>query len=150
VRRRKFIKDAVLKTVYDFFATGLPKAQPRPRAVVNKSTGKIHAYNPDTAKEWKQICEAMFLRYRKPIIKEPVFFHVVFFMPMPQLMLKTCEGRCLPHTVKPDIDNLQKVVMDAATDAGIWKDDSLVYASYAEKWYSPRIMGARIVVKVGN
>jgi Holliday junction resolvase RusA-like endonuclease len=53
-----------------------------------------------------------------------------------------------PHTVKPDIDNLVKLVLDAMTKAGFWKDDSQVVILKAEKrWAGNEECGISVEVK---
>ena len=39
-------------------------------------------------------------------------------------MKRTIEGRELPHDKAPDLDNLAKGLLDAATTAQVWKDDA--------------------------
>jgi Holliday junction resolvase RusA-like endonuclease len=53
----------------------------------------------------------------------------------------------VPHTKKPDVDNLLKAVMDSMTAAGVWKDDALVYTTEAGKWYAAGKTGAQIIVE---
>jgi Holliday junction resolvase RusA-like endonuclease len=108
-----------------------------------------HAYNPDTAKEWKGAVQAYFMMHRKPQINEPVSLSVSFFLPRPKRM-KGDDNIPLPHAMKPDTDNLLKAVMDAMTDAGVWKDDAQSFAISADKWYASAEsrVGAQIVVRV--
>ena len=40
-----------------------------------------------------------------------------------------------PKTTRPDGDNLLKIVKDAATKAGWWKDDALVFLEYIRRIY---------------
>lgn len=40
----------------------------------------------------------------------------------------------LPHTVKPDVDNLVKSILDSMTRAGVWIDDAQVQDLQARKW----------------
>lgn len=131
----------VHKTVYDFFVKGIPKAQPRPRMT---KTG--HVYTPGSAKAWKETIIAECFAHRKLEILLPVKLTVCFYLPAP----KGAKGRirAYPHTVKPDADNLLKALMDAMTTAQVWKDDALVYSSYAEKWYTFGDTGAQIKVEV--
>lgn len=52
-----------------------------------------------------------------------------------------------PHLVRPDKDNLEKLVLDAITQAGTWQDDSLVWAGSTRKvWCAPGQEGVRVVV----
>lgn len=39
-----------------------------------------------------------------------------------------------PHTTRPDVDNLTKSILDAATRAGVWADDGQVYRLAVSKW----------------
>jgi Holliday junction resolvase RusA-like endonuclease len=105
-----------------------------------------HVYNPDTAREWKETIQAHFLISRKPQITVPVYLKVSFYLPRPKRLNR--ETGNIPHIAKPDVDNLLKSVMDALTDAGAWKDDSLVFATAADKWYARENTGARIIVKI--
>jgi Holliday junction resolvase RusA-like endonuclease len=108
-------------------------------------TTRGHVYTPDSAKEWKERIGAHFIIHRKPIITEPVFLELVFYFSRPKRLLHC---RVYPHTAKPDEDNLQKAVMDAMTDAGVWKDDALVFGNLTQKWYSEGPSGVWIIVKV--
>jgi Holliday junction resolvase RusA-like endonuclease len=132
------------KCVYSAFVRGIPKAQPRPRMT---RTG--HAYNPDAAKEWKKAIQAAFLPLReetideKETIDEAVALEVCFFMPRPKGMKKTNEA--VPHTKKPDADNLLKAVMDALTDIKIWRDDSLVFSILSHKSYADRCRAGALI-----
>jgi Holliday junction resolvase RusA-like endonuclease len=128
-----------MEIVYSLFVPGLPKAQPRPRMTLSG-----HVYNPDTAKDWKATIKDYFMIYRKPVIINPVVLGVLFFFPRPKRLLNY---ELYPHTSKPDSDNLLKAVMDAMTDAGVWKDDAQVYGHNAEKYYSQSPSGVRIIVK---
>lgn len=130
-----------MEVVHNAYVSGVPKAQPRPRMTISG-----HVYNPDSARYWKETVAAYFKLHRKPVITVPVFLEVVFFFPIPQRLKN--KG-LVPHVTKPDVDNLLKAVMDAMTDAGVWKDDALVYGTSAEKRYSRGFTGVRILVKTG-
>jgi Holliday junction resolvase RusA-like endonuclease len=129
-----------MKTViYHLFVHGVPKAQPRPRMAASG-----HVYNPDSADAWKEIVRTAFVPFHKPPITNPVRLRVSFFLPRPKAM----KGEtAVPHTKKPDVDNLLKAVMDSMTVAGVWKDDALVYATEAGKWYAAGKTGAQIMVE---
>jgi hypothetical protein len=68
---------------------------------------------------------------------------------MSKQIKKECvfEDQCVAHGAKPDLDNLQKAVMDAITNVGIWKDDALVFKVEAEKWYCADNIGAQIIIE---
>jgi Holliday junction resolvase RusA-like endonuclease len=128
----------VKKKVYSVFVEGTPRPQPRPRK------GKYgNFYNPGTADGWKEAVQAVFLTDRKPVIQGPVRLRVKFFFHRSTLL----SGEPVPHTAKPDIDNLKKAVMDALTEIQVWEDDSQVYADPGEKYWTPGKSGARILVE---
>jgi Holliday junction resolvase RusA-like endonuclease len=136
-------KGIEMKTVFQLFVNGMPKAQPRPRMAANG-----HVYNPDAADAWKEEIKAAFLPFLRSPITEPVSLRVSFFLPRPKAM-KGKEEICIPHVKKPDLDNLLKACMDAMTNAGVWQDDALVFATNASKWYARRNKtGAQIIVEI--
>jgi len=130
-----------MKILYSLFVDGIPKAQPRPRM-----TARGHAYNPGSADAWKDAVMSAFLPCRcGRTITEPVSLRVKFFLPSPKKGKQ--EWGHVPHAKKPDLDNLLKAVMDAMTEARIWKDDALVFETQASKWESGRRTGAQIIVE---
>jgi Holliday junction resolvase RusA-like endonuclease len=128
-----------MKPDYHLFVNGIPKAQPRPRM-----TASGHVYNPGSADAWKETVRAAFVFFHRRPVTNPVRLRVAFFLPRPKAMKG---GAAVPHTKKPDVDNLLKAVMDSMTAAGVWKDDALVYATEASKWYSTGKTGAHIIVE---
>lgn len=121
-----------------FFAEGIPKGQPRPRAfAVN---GKARVYDAGTAEGWKGCVAAAARQYlpREPL-GGPLSLSVSFQMPRP----KSHVGKrgLLPsapreHLSKPDVDNLLKAVMDCLTTLGAWRDDTQVVEVRASKAYA--------------
>ena len=61
--------------------------------------------------------------------------YLFFQMPEPKSMPKRDKGKALPHTKKPDLDNLEKAVMDAANGVVV-QDDSQVCWKMSSKRYS--------------
>jgi Holliday junction resolvase RusA-like endonuclease len=122
------------KLVYSIFVEGKPRPQPRPRK------GRYgNFYNPPTADSWKETIQIAFLMNRKPQITGPVYLKIHFSFHKAGL-----HGKTVPHTVKPDKDNLEKAVMDAITGIQIWKDDCQVYGGNTEKHWTPGKSGAQI------
>jgi crossover junction endodeoxyribonuclease RusA len=61
----------------------------------------------------------------------PVVVKIMFVMPRPKATPKT---RATPPAVKkPDLDKLERAVLDALTSAGVYADDSQVVALYGYK-----------------
>tara|TARA_R110000824_G_scaffold28928_9_gene96894 strand:+ start:1266 stop:1718 length:453 start_codon:yes stop_codon:yes gene_type:complete len=127
-----------------FFVSGTPRAQPRPRAMsLNGRFARM--YNPNTANVWKKSVNLAARSFR-PLspIKGPVEVNMVFFFKRPEShFLKRKSGDVLRkdqptwHTVKPDIDNLIKAILDELTKLEFWTDDCQVTSSLAKKMYVP-------------
>jgi len=129
------------KTIYHLFVPGKPAAQPRTRK------GKYgNIYNPDTADAWKEAIQVKFLAAgRKDIIMGPVDIDTIFFFYAPEKRHKE-----VPHTQKPDIDNLVKSVMDALKGIGIYKDDCQVYAKFARKYWTNKKENEGMMIQVSE
>ena len=134
-----------------FFAIGTPVGQPRPRACIR---GK-HAgmYDPGTADAWKAaVARAAKEASDGHVFTGPVHLNLWVYMPRPKSHFRA-SGAIKPsapswHTSKPDLDNIEKAIKDAITDAGIWADDSLVCLVYKSKFYSvDGRPGARIEIR---
>jgi Holliday junction resolvase RusA-like endonuclease len=78
----------------------------------------------------------------RPLFEGAVSLTIRAYMPMPKTMRKAdrllAERELLPHTVRPDLDNLTKAAKDALKGR-VWRDDSQA-AMYDQsiKVYSPR------------
>lgn len=133
-----------------FFAYGIPKAQPRPRAFAR--WGRASVYNPKTADEWKADVRLAGSKVRPSYpIAEPIMVSMLFFMPRPKKIIdKDLVGNQIWHQSKPDIDNLIKAVLDAMVDDDWFVDDSIVVSVLATKRYStnrsPSITGVQVDV----
>ena len=127
--------------LYDLFVQGVPKPQPRPRM-----TRQGHVYTPSTADAWKDAVQTAFMRRLKPQITIRVYLSVCFYLPRPK---RVKPDAAMPsHTGKPDLDNLLKSTMDALTEIGVWKDDSQVIQTAAEKHYAAEQTGAWIRIGI--
>lgn len=47
-------------------------------------------------------------------------------------------GADVPHTSRPDLDNLEKNLLDVLTRLNFWTDDSLVAEKSTSKWWGKR------------
>lgn len=132
---------------FSFFATGEPKAQPRPRAFARKfgATWQARVYDAGTAEGWKaQIALAAKPFVPPTPIEGPVSVSLTFYFPRPKSHFRTGKhaGELRPdapkyHTTKPDRDNCEKAVCDALTQIGMLKDDCQVCCGPVEKRYAP-------------
>lgn len=73
-------------------------------------------------------------------IEEPVALGVVFCFPYRASEKKSITRRALtvPHTVRPDLDNLEKGLLDTLTRLGFWRDDNLVWSKVTHKLRGPK------------
>ena len=128
--------------IIKFRINGSPIAATRARVT------KRGAYLP---KKYQQGKEAVVAIMRAQLItmniKEPysgpVSVSLTFIHKRPQRFPKKHTGRIL-KTTRPDIDNLAKTYLDAATQAGIWNDDNQVVSliltdMYCDKHEEPHV-----------
>lgn len=127
-----------------FFVAGEPIAQPRPK--FQRVGGFVRTYTPDKLfGPWKRgvIAKAELNRIDGLETDRPVFLSLEFVMPRPASHFGTGKNAGVLkasapsfHIIKPDGDNLTKAVMDALSEARVWRDDSLVYRHDAYKRYA--------------
>jgi len=123
-----------------FFAVGLPKAQPRARA---RACGRFaQVYNPKTADDWKTIVRNECQNAWDGVQWQgPLKVNILFVLKRPKSHFRA-GGQLKPtaplwHTAKPDRDNLDKSVLDALTNLGVWGDDKQVCDGRIQKRYGP-------------
>jgi len=138
------------------FVDGEPKGQPRPRACIRGKRAGV--YDPGTAAEWKKaIAEAWHSKVapeNAPAFRPfetALFVSLSFYMPRPKSHYNA-KGLLKPsapefHTSKPDVDNLQKAVLDALTDVGAWTDDKLVCRSMTRREWADSRSGCYIIIR---
>ncbi len=126
-----------------FDVLGVPVPAPRP------SVGRKGVYMDKRAEHWKsqvrdEADDAMRLvGWKSP--SGPVAIRVEFVMVRRG---KAADGP-LAHAIRPDLDNLLKLVMDAMTLAKVYKDDGCVSAIVASKrWQRPGERFAGVTVSV--
>lgn len=127
------------KIVYKLFVYGEPKAQPRPRKGMYGNF-----YNPGTADKWKETIQIYFLGQRKPTITGPVILSADFYFHKSTVL----NGKNIPHTAKPDGDNLIKPVKDCLTRIEVYKDDSQVFEENTRKFWTQGESGMDIRIEV--
>lgn len=124
------------------------KARHRSRAVTTKDGRQfVQQYNPEETKLAETNMKAqMAAAWSRPYTEEPVEVEIVFYMPKPKSWPRWREMVVFlwPHISTPDLDNLEKQVMDAGNML-IWKDDRQVFRVIKSKLYSDH---ARIIVTV--
>jgi Holliday junction resolvase RusA-like endonuclease len=69
----------------------------------------------------------------QPLLSGPLKLTIIFYMPIPKHGSKKLHHT--PHFVRPDLDNMVKMICDVANGV-IYKDDSAISEIHAEKHYS--------------
>ena len=124
-----------------FFIPGEPLAQPRPRATA-RMIGKravARVYNPSgKTRDLKDAIRQEALRVHRGGLPvhgaRPSHLRIEFRMPRPKRKVwKTKPMPREPHTAKPDLDNMEKLVMDAL-EGVLWKNDSQVASKSSVKF----------------
>lgn len=111
---------------------GPVKGQPRARAT--RAGGFVRMYTPDTADAMKaglvaeaiqQMAASGWRRdYDGPVA---VTFTAIMARPKAHFIRgKVRDGAPKRHAHKPDLDNIEKAVLDALTKARVWRDDCQV------------------------
>lgn len=113
----------------------VPVAQPRQRhAVIG---GRVRNYTPTThpVNTYKAALMLAAKQQGARPLEGPLRVTVRFYLPRPKrLMRKKDPNSPIPHTSRPDIDNLWKSTADALRGL-VWHDDAQVTITKAEKWY---------------
>lgn len=92
--------------------------------------------------------EASRFRPQRPFAG-PIRLDLTFILPRPQsLMRKSDPDGWIPHTKRPDRDNLIKGTQDGLSSAGFWLDDSQIFAGEPLKYYAEKGGDARIIVRI--
>jgi Holliday junction resolvase RusA-like endonuclease len=107
-----------------FTVPAIPVAQPRPRAVaVNGRARVFGAPKTHAIHAFKATCRMAYVEASDGGLEEgPMALELVFVMPRPKLPKKLGTSR-LPHSKRPDFDNLEKATVDALTGLA-WLDDA--------------------------
>lgn len=116
-----------------FTVPAVPVAQPRPKATVLNGHARVYgAPKSHPVHAFKATCRMAFEKADKPPCyadelnyeraSKPMAVEFTFVMPRPKLPKKLGTHR-LPHTKRPDFDNLEKAAVDALTGLA-WADDS--------------------------
>ena len=132
--------------VRNFFAPGIPKPQPRPRAVA--INGVVRMYTPSNVKGWRQSVKIAVInegvKPREPLAGS-ISVNLGFIFERPKSHFRSGKYSHLLkddapdfHTKKPDCDNLAKAVLDVLTELKIWHDDSQVTHLTTTKQYGDK------------
>lgn len=117
----------------------IPKPQPRPRIAVRGIYA--HAYEPKSITKYKRLVADKYRsEHRQQLpLSGALSVDLRFYRPIQKSISKAERqrrllGQSLP-TVRPDIDNYVKAILDALNGLA-FKDDSQIAVLYARKLYS--------------
>mgnify|MGYP003142668397 CR=1 FL=1 len=122
-------------TLYEFVVRSEPRPQPRPKAA--RIAGRIRIYTPGTASLYKAAVQSAAkeaINFGSTPIDSPVELSGEFVMRRPKRLRKSAVDEV--HICKPDLDNLIKSTQDAIVDAGILRDDCLIFSVNMTKRYA--------------
>lgn len=109
-------------------------AVPKARARTVAQGGRVHSYTPEATKAWEQAVQWAAKPHRpESPLTCPLAVAMVFYLPRPQ--------RCKRQypSVRPDIDNYAKAILDALNGV-MWADDGQIVQLTASKSYGdPRV-----------
>ena len=100
-----------------------PRGAARPRVATR--AGRARVYTPKTDREWTAQAVHILRAKAKGQYRGPVAVDIICLKHRPNF-LKAADSGQQWAPVKPDVDNVCKLVMDAATKAGVWIDDNKV------------------------
>ena len=135
----------------------IPVAQPRQRSRVFKARdGRTITQNYTPAnhpvRQFKADVRAAVSRVLSAPLDGPVALRVVFVLPRPKrLIWKRREMPRVPHTARPDLDNLVKATKDALNGLA-WRDDSQVVELSAGKCYASgnELPGVELAIEIAH
>ncbi len=128
----------------------VPVAQPRQRHAL--VAGRIRNYTPAThpVNAYKAAIMAAVAEAGITPMDGPVVVEVRFYLPRPKrLMRKKDPVGPIPHTAKPDVDNLWKSTADALSGIA-WRDDGQVCLTRASKWYAEKNGVPRVEIEIAK
>ena len=118
--------------IYKITIPQTPIPQPRHRVLKN-------GFSFDPAKEKKNFVRMQMMETIDFKLNQPIEITMLFYMPIPKATSKKKKALMIenkiPHTKKPDIDNIIKFYMDAMTGVVIY-DDNQIHSLTAKKLYS--------------
>lgn len=124
-----------------FEIPGKPVPKARPRVVHG------HAFTPEKTKDFETLVAAKYKAAGGRIYDGPVAVTIAVWYQMPKSWpkYKRTDMKGLPHTSKPDMDNVIKSILDGLNGVA-WEDDAQVCKITASKrWYDGEPMTIVIV-----
>jgi Holliday junction resolvase RusA-like endonuclease len=115
---------------------------------VNWKSRRFYTKDPIKAESQRIYAHALHQRTKGPPLAGPLDVTIWLIYPLTKALAKKHADRLaddsftLPHPVRPDVDNLSKLLLDTLTKARIWEDDSQACDLNLRKRYGviPRIV----------
>lgn len=103
--------------------------------------GKVRFFTKKKVRQSEDFLAALLSMHAPDVpFSEPVAIKVSWTFPW-----RKSERKCIikagvpvPHTSRPDLDNLEKALLDVMTRLNFWTDDSLVTEKSTSKWWGPK------------
>jgi Holliday junction resolvase RusA-like endonuclease len=112
---------------HQFVVLGKPIAQPRHRVCCQGGYARTYLPSDHPVHAYKALLVHGARTARIPMMEGPVRLDIMF-----SFARKRKQAREFKIS-KPDLDNLDKAVMDALTEAGVWGDDAQVVEKHSIK-----------------
>ena len=114
----------------------VPKARPRTFTTIKGVTRTI---TPNKTKSFETFIKGWLqLRFNRDPFQEPLQFDLTFVFEVPKSYSKSRRLHCLSdhgrHTNKPDLDNLEKSVLDASEGILFYNDSQICKKTSQKKW----------------
>jgi Holliday junction resolvase RusA-like endonuclease len=125
----------------------VPVAQPRQRHAIRGGHSVNYTPTDSPVNAYKAAVQLAAGQAITAPIAGPLAVTFRFYLPRPQsLMKRKSPDGAIPHTSKPDLDNLIKSTADCLSGIA-WVDDRQIY-SYAgsSKWYAEKHGRARVEI----
>ena len=103
--------------------------------------GKVRFFTKKKVREGENFLAALLSMHAPDApFSEPVAVKVRWTFPWRKSERKSIvtAGNPKPHTSRPDLDNLEKALLDVMTRLNFWTDDSLVTEKSTSKWWGPK------------
>lgn len=131
------------KDMAEFQILGPPQPQKRPRAFTRGKHAKV--YSPTSEQKVKVSQAAHMLKGDGYYFDDAVSVRIYYYFHRPKSHYGTGKNSNVikdsaphHHIKRPDLDNLNKAVLDGITDGGLWSDDSIVCHLSVVKQYIDR------------
>lgn len=103
--------------------------------------GRVRFYTKKKVRQSENFLAALLSMHVPDVpFSEPVSLNVRWTFPWRKSERKSVvrAGLDKPHISRPDLDNLEKSLLDVLTRLNFWTDDSLVTEKSTSKWWGPK------------